>query len=103
MKLFFGRIRKSQRTNRICCEFFHSTVGSNKPTSVTGISSNILQETLNFQIWGSSTAQVCHIAKEYHFQNATTKTLSAEVVDDRVSNRFVKKGFIKMKIKFGYN
>jgi hypothetical protein len=28
---------------------------------------------------------------------------SAEVVDDRVSNRFVKKGFIKMKNKFGYN
>jgi hypothetical protein len=50
---------------------------------------------LNFQVWGSSTAQVCHIAKGIISKMQQQKTLSAEVVDDRVPTVFVKNGFYK--------
>lgn len=50
---------------------------------------------LNFQVWGSSTAQVCHIAKGIISKIQQQKTLSAEVVDNRIPSVFVKNGFYK--------
>jgi hypothetical protein len=50
---------------------------------------------LNFQVWGSSTAQVCHIAKAIISNMQQQKTLSAEAVDNRIPSVFVKNGFYK--------
>ncbi|MFV8360445.1 T9SS type A sorting domain-containing protein [Flavobacterium sp. LS1P3] len=50
---------------------------------------------LNFQVWGSSTAQVCHIAKTIISKIQQQKALTAEVVSNRIPTVFVKKGFYK--------
>ena len=50
---------------------------------------------LNFQVWGSSTAQICSIAKTIISKIRQQKTLISEKVDNRVPNVFVKKGSYK--------
>ncbi len=50
---------------------------------------------LNFQVWGSSTAQVCHIAKGIISNIQQQKMLSTEVVANRIPSVFVKNGFYK--------
>ena len=50
---------------------------------------------LNFQVWGSSTAQVCHIANAIASKFKQLGTLSTTVVDNRIPTVFVKKGNYK--------
>lgn len=50
---------------------------------------------LNFQVWGSSTAQICSIAKAIITKIQQQKTLISEKVDNRIPNVFVKKGSYK--------
>ena len=47
----------------------------------------------NFQVWGASTAQVCHIAKTIISNFEQLKKLSSDVVDNRIPTVFVKNGF----------
>lgn len=46
----------------------------------------------NFQVWGSSTAQVGHIAKMIISKFQQLKTLSADAIDNRIPTVFVKNG-----------
>lgn len=50
---------------------------------------------LNFQVWGSSTAQVCSIANAIITKFKQLGTLSTTVVDNRIPTVFVKKGYYK--------
>jgi len=50
---------------------------------------------LNFQVWGSSTAQVCNIANAVISQFKKIETLSNTSVANRVPTVFVKKGYYK--------
>ena len=50
---------------------------------------------LNFQVWGSSTAQVCNIANAIITKFKQLGTLSTTVVDNRIPTVFVKKGNYK--------
>lgn len=50
---------------------------------------------LNFQVWGSSTAQVCNIANAIASKFKQIGTLSTTVVDNRIPTVFVKKGNYK--------
>jgi hypothetical protein len=54
-----------------------------------------LGDYLNFQIWGSSTAQVCYIAKAIISKIQQQKELASEVFENRVPTVFVKNGFYK--------
>lgn len=70
-------------------------VGQNKLHSYWNIEQYPPGDYLNFQVWGSSTAQVCHIAKEIISNFQKQKTLSLEVVDNKIPTVFVKNGFYK--------
>ena len=50
---------------------------------------------MNFQVWGSSTAQICHIAKGIIAKVQQQKTLTSEVVTNRIPSVFVQNGFYK--------
>lgn len=50
---------------------------------------------LNFQVWGSSTAQVCHIANAITSKFKQLGSLSTTLVDNRIPTVFVKKGNYK--------
>jgi len=50
---------------------------------------------LNFQVWGSSTAQVCNIASGIISKFKQLGTFSTTVVDNRIPTVFVKKGSYK--------
>lgn len=50
---------------------------------------------LNFQVWGSSTTQVCNIANTIISKFKQLGTLSTTVVDNRIPTVFVKKGNYK--------
>jgi hypothetical protein len=64
----------------ICFTFFHTKLATNIFTAI-GILNNIPLDYLNFQIWGSSTAQVCYIAKEL-FPKYNKKELASEVFEN---------------------
>jgi hypothetical protein len=50
---------------------------------------------LNFQVWGSSTGQVCNIANAIISKFKQSATLSSTVVNNRIPTVFVKKGNYK--------
>ncbi|MFM2368131.1 MAG: hypothetical protein RL619_427, partial [Bacteroidota bacterium] len=50
---------------------------------------------LNFQIWGSSMGQVCSIVNGIFTKFAEMGSITTDVVDNRIPNVFVKKGFYK--------
>lgn len=50
---------------------------------------------LNFQVWGSSTAQVCNIANAIVSQFKQIGTLTKTGVENRIPTVFVKKGYYK--------
>jgi len=50
---------------------------------------------LNFQVWGSSTGQVCNIANTIITKFKQLSTLSTTVVENRIPTVFVKKGNYK--------
>lgn len=68
---------------------------SNKLHSYWNIEQYPIGDYLNFQVWGASTAQVCHIAKAIISKMEQQKNLSNEVVDNRTPTVFVKNGFYK--------
>ena len=70
-------------------------VAENKLHSYWNIEQYPAGNYLNFQIWGSSTAQICHIAKEIISKIQQQKALSATVVANRIPTVFVKNGFYK--------
>jgi hypothetical protein len=50
---------------------------------------------LNFQVWGSSTSQICSIAKAIITKFQQQGVLSSEKIDNRIPNVFVKNGTYK--------
>jgi hypothetical protein len=70
-------------------------IASNKLHSYWNIEQYPIGDYLNFQVWGASTAQVCHIAKAVISKMQQQKALSSELVDNRIPTVFVKNGFYK--------
>jgi hypothetical protein len=95
-EIILVELKRANGLTEFALNFSVQQLGSeNKLHSYWNIEQYPVGDYLNFQVWGSSTAQICSIAKAIITKMQQQKTLVSEKVDNRIPNVFVKKGSYK--------